>query len=555
MAANPNAVVQAQAQAQAQAQVPPPPAPPQLNAGLQQQLNLEDVKHRAQDLWNAISRIRQHLEANQNAKWQDVLSQFSVVNMGLVTIVEDIKKVSKAFVIYPKNVNQENSTKLPVMLSSKLLPEMELEETAKKEQILGGLSSLPVLTQVEKLKSRIDAIGAACSCAEKAINDSRKVYALGTRHTPGIIPPMDKVQLAKIEEQEKLLRAAANLGEGLRLPVDQRIEPTVLPPHLECGLASVDGDTSFAEATGALYSKNPSSASPSIVVTNTGASHLASATQPIGRSAPSPMAGTGGISTENKTASPMQYANSPRSGPSMMNVPSPQQQPRAKVSHIPQQPQSYPSQQIRTQPTHANIQSHIPPSQEQQNQLQAKHQQDRSSYQSFANRQFLQAQQHDITQNISAQGSQSKHHLSATANPANLYGGNQNFSASQMFNVHSGYSRSLSQQVFPETGYNVGVSGGSQSSTNLVLPQQHGGQSNFSSYPNPQFGGQSNLSNVPNIPHGGPSNFSGLSSHPSNFPNIASLTQNPLHGQQNYGNAPNLTQNPNYGHPRQPPPQ
>ena len=41
------------------------------------------------------------------------------------------------------------------MLSSKLLPEMELEETAKKEQILGGLSGLPVLTQVEKLKLNI----------------------------------------------------------------------------------------------------------------------------------------------------------------------------------------------------------------------------------------------------------------------------------------------------------------------------------------------------------------------------------------------------------------
>lgn len=142
MAANPNAVVQAQAQA------PPVPPPPQLNAGLQQQLNLEDVRHRAHDLFNAISRIRQHLEANQNVKWQDVLSQFSVVNMGLVTIVEDIKKVSKAFVVYPKNVNQENSTKLPVMLSSKLLPEMELEETARKEQILGGLSNLPVLIKL-----------------------------------------------------------------------------------------------------------------------------------------------------------------------------------------------------------------------------------------------------------------------------------------------------------------------------------------------------------------------------------------------------------------------
>ena len=68
--------------------------------------------------------------------------------------------------------------------------------------------------QLPLVLSRTDVIGAACSCAEKAINDSRKAYGLGTRHTPGIIPPMDKVQVAKIEEQEKLLRAAANLGEG-----------------------------------------------------------------------------------------------------------------------------------------------------------------------------------------------------------------------------------------------------------------------------------------------------------------------------------------------------
>ena len=44
-----------------------------------------------------------------------------------------------------------------------------------------------------KSENRIDAIGVACSCAEKAINDSCKVYALATRHTLGIIPPMDKV--------------------------------------------------------------------------------------------------------------------------------------------------------------------------------------------------------------------------------------------------------------------------------------------------------------------------------------------------------------------------
>lgn len=38
------------------------------------------------------------------------------------------------------------------MLSSKLLPEMEIEDNTKREQLLGGISNLPVTVQIEKLK-------------------------------------------------------------------------------------------------------------------------------------------------------------------------------------------------------------------------------------------------------------------------------------------------------------------------------------------------------------------------------------------------------------------
>ena len=47
---------------------------------------------------------------------QDVLSQFSMVNLELFNIVEDIKKVSKAFVVHPKNVNAENATSMNLFL-------------------------------------------------------------------------------------------------------------------------------------------------------------------------------------------------------------------------------------------------------------------------------------------------------------------------------------------------------------------------------------------------------------------------------------------------------
>ncbi|KAK9993057.1 hypothetical protein SO802_022760 [Lithocarpus litseifolius] len=79
-----------------------------------------------------------------------------MVNLELFNIFDDIKKVSKAFVVHPKNVNAENSTILPVMLSSKLLPEMEVEDNSKREQLLLGMQNLPLSSQIEKFSKFIE---------------------------------------------------------------------------------------------------------------------------------------------------------------------------------------------------------------------------------------------------------------------------------------------------------------------------------------------------------------------------------------------------------------
>lgn len=63
------------------------------------------------------------------------------------------------------------------------------------------------------LQARIDMIGAACESAEKVIADTRKAY-FGTRQVHTFLPTIDKVQAAKIQEQETLLRNAVNHGEG-----------------------------------------------------------------------------------------------------------------------------------------------------------------------------------------------------------------------------------------------------------------------------------------------------------------------------------------------------
>lgn len=43
-------------------------------------------------------------------------------------------------------------TVLPVMLSSKLLPEMEIDDNSKRAQLLYGVQNLPISSQIDKLK-------------------------------------------------------------------------------------------------------------------------------------------------------------------------------------------------------------------------------------------------------------------------------------------------------------------------------------------------------------------------------------------------------------------
>ncbi|KAK8957553.1 Mediator of RNA polymerase II transcription subunit 8 [Platanthera zijinensis] len=340
---------------------PPPPKADRLNSAVQQQLNLESVKTRALGLSKAISRILEEFNAiahtNATPKWQDILGQFSMVNMELYNIVEDIKKVSKAFVVYPKNVNGETSLILPVMLSSKLLPEMEVEDNAKKELLLSGMANLPIPTQIEKVKVRIDMIGAACETAEKVIADTRKAYGLGSRQGPTLVPTLDKAQAAKIQEQENQIRAAVNFGEGLRITGDQRHFSSSLPPHLVDVLAPSDGVHNFGESGlfAGTFPKNTPAFS-SNTVNPQGLLMQTPVGQVIGRSVPSPSAISGATSFDNASTPPLSYANSPRSGGNIMNTPSPQQQTqqqqqqqRQKIMQMPQHQQQLLAQQQHRQ--------------------------------------------------------------------------------------------------------------------------------------------------------------------------------------------------------------
>ncbi|ONM57005.1 Mediator of RNA polymerase II transcription subunit 8 [Zea mays] len=334
-----------------------------------------------------------------------------------------------------------NIAVLPVMLSSKLLPEMEVEETTKREQLLSGITNLPVPTQIEKLKVRIDMIGSACETAEKVIAECRKSYGLGSRQGTNLGPTLDKAQAAKIQEQEGLLRAAVNYGEGLRVPGDQR-HPQSLPIHLIEVLPLGDGAQNFGDSSGS-YPKNMSTFAPNSV-NSQGNQIQASGGQLLGRPAPSPGT-TGTPNFENVSTPPMPYANSPRSGTNMMNTPSPQQHltPQQQRQKLMQHSQPL-HQPVR--PSAAGMLAQVPGQQQMQY--------NQALSQQFHNRQMQPGRmQPGMAQSQLNQGTQLRSHLGQFTGAANnaMFNAAQASSNSQMMaNMHG--SQSLMpqmQSVFP----------------------------------------------------------------------------------------------------------
>ncbi|XP_078434246.1 mediator subunit 8 isoform X2 [Wolffia australiana] len=463
-----------------------------LNPALQQQLNLESVKTRAQGLYKAISRILEDFDiiarSSSVPKWHEVLGQFSMVNLELFNIVEDIKKVSKAFVVHPKNVNADNATILPVMISSKLLPEMEVEDNTKKEQLLYGMQGLPIPMQIEKLKARIDMIGAACESAEKVISDARKSFGLGSRQSSTLIPTLDKAQAAKIQEQENVLRAAVNYGEGLRLPADQRQPSSSLPLHLMDVFPSTDGSHGFGDAAGANLRSSQSSLNPGSINSQGGVMQV-SGTQFMGRSVQSP----GVTSFENASTPPPAQVNSPRSSSSIMNIPSPlqqtpQQQQRQKIVQLPQhQQQLLAQQQLRQSPISSVLGQSTTQFHDLQGQGQQKFQTLPSQHQmqypqplgqpQFQNRPIQSGHiQHNMaSQSQIGQGNQLRSHLGQFSGPANtnLFNAVQSPQHPQMYGLSSGLSqRNLqSQMLGDQTVYSMG---GSNPSGVVGVQQQQG---------------------------------------------------------------------------------
>ncbi|EFN57634.1 hypothetical protein CHLNCDRAFT_142742 [Chlorella variabilis] len=100
------------------------------------QLNLSAVRARAEELKRSLDQIIQGLQfAADRVQWPDVLDRFAVINVQYQHLLDALRPLLRQFAAYPRSVNQTNAPILPIMLATKLLPEMEGEEAELLQEL------------------------------------------------------------------------------------------------------------------------------------------------------------------------------------------------------------------------------------------------------------------------------------------------------------------------------------------------------------------------------------------------------------------------------------
>ncbi|KAK9805476.1 hypothetical protein WJX72_000336 [[Myrmecia] bisecta] len=167
-------------------------------------MNLNAVKARGEDLRKSLDQIVTALQFNaHNIKWNDILNRFAVLNVQYHNLAEQLRPLLKHYVVFPKSVNQQNATILPIMLASKALPEMEAEEA----ELLAGHHAAMGSMRVEE---QYEALGAETDNLNRVID---QLTAGGAGGAMGVLHPQHPLQLGL----GKTLRAsAATSGSTLK---------------------------------------------------------------------------------------------------------------------------------------------------------------------------------------------------------------------------------------------------------------------------------------------------------------------------------------------------
>lgn len=177
------------------------PAARQAREDFLRQLNLRPIHARAQELAGTLNSIIVALidpERQQGIQWQETMDLFGLVNLQLHQLMQQLSLQLKYNTVFPKAVNETNAPQLPVLLATKLLPEMEAQHLHLQARHAADAGHLNLIDQIAR--------------TDMQASHLNSVIALVTQHAQhdsnsGILDPKGPYRQAAVSKLKALLAA------------------------------------------------------------------------------------------------------------------------------------------------------------------------------------------------------------------------------------------------------------------------------------------------------------------------------------------------------------
>ncbi|KAK3286552.1 hypothetical protein CYMTET_5900 [Cymbomonas tetramitiformis] len=144
-------------------------------------LNLTAVKTRAEGLRKGLQRVMAEIEFTnpREITWESMVAHFAVLSTQIDSLTKELRPLLKNYVAHPVDVSAQIAQDIPILLSTKLLPEMEKEETELLKQYRKSVIGQPIGDQYFAIQTKIDQYNQLCQNADDVLKNLQKDWLQG----------------------------------------------------------------------------------------------------------------------------------------------------------------------------------------------------------------------------------------------------------------------------------------------------------------------------------------------------------------------------------------
>mmetsp|Transcript_16928 Transcript_16928/g.30229 ORF Transcript_16928/g.30229 Transcript_16928/m.30229 type:complete len:249 (-) Transcript_16928:594-1340(-) len=181
-------------------------------------MNLFLLRSKACELRNSLNNIIQTLHVcPDRIAWGTALEQFGALNIQYYHLLDQLRPMLKHWVVHPKVVDASNHEILPLMMSTRVLPDMEKEESELLNNHEAAHRNTPAKNQYVSLLAEIEEFNSLIDNLTTMRRDGNGSGILNAKNDliAQIKAPISKSSAAALETLQKQTAAGGRPGRKL----------------------------------------------------------------------------------------------------------------------------------------------------------------------------------------------------------------------------------------------------------------------------------------------------------------------------------------------------